>query len=308
MSNVADEQDRSPPTIAEDLKCTQCGYNLRGLTLGKLCPECGTPIERSIHGNLLKYADPDWVNKLRLGTLLMLWNLLIVILLNIAVGILTVTGAAQAGANMLSLIVGFLELWAVFLLTTPEPAIAFGEDPITLRKLVRTCAVIDLVGQMLGEAVPTGGSQAWAFIAAGVIILVGIVALFGQFIFLRRFAERIPDTRLAKTTTTVMWGLVVTLVLVPLAGYAVAATAGGLAATGAPAAGQPPTGGGTVGVLIVVLACAAFLGLAVFGIWYVLLLFRYHAAFKTASLEARQTILPASTSEQAGASSVGNGE
>lgn len=198
MSNVADEQDTPEPTIAEDLKCTRCGYNLRGLTLSKLCPECGTPIERSIHGNLLKYADPDWVNKLRLGALLTLWNLLIAILLGAAAGALPSMGMPQVAASMLSLIGGIFGLWAIFLLTTPEPAIAFEEDPITLRKLVRTCAVINFVGQTLQQAALSGGLQAWVFIAGGVMMLVGIVYLFGQFIFLRRFAERIPDTRLAK--------------------------------------------------------------------------------------------------------------
>ena len=31
--------------IDEDLPCTECGYNVRGLTYGRACPECATPIE-----------------------------------------------------------------------------------------------------------------------------------------------------------------------------------------------------------------------------------------------------------------------
>ncbi len=308
MSNVTDEQDRPEPTIAEDLKCTRCGYNLRGLTLSKLCPECGTSIERSIHGNLLRYADPDWVNKLRLGALLTLWNLLIAILLGAAAAALPSMGTPQVVASMLSLIGGIFGLWAIFLLTTPEPAIAFEEDPITLRKLVRTCAVINFVGQTLQQAAITSGLQAWVFIAGGAMMLVGIVYLFGQFIFLRRFAERIPDTRLAKATMTVLWGFVVTFGVVTLAGIAVVVAAGGMAAFTAPGTSRRLAGGAPVGVLIAVLGCSIVLAFAVFGIWYIILLFRYHDAFKTAALEARQAILPPSTPPQVSANSVGEGD
>ncbi len=31
-----------PPTLP-DVRCVRCGYNLRGLTINHLCPECGTP-------------------------------------------------------------------------------------------------------------------------------------------------------------------------------------------------------------------------------------------------------------------------
>ena len=71
-------------TITEDFFCTRCGYNLRGLTLDRLCPECAAPVARSIHGRLLKYADPDWMDRLRFGTVLMLWNLLIGLVTGVA--------------------------------------------------------------------------------------------------------------------------------------------------------------------------------------------------------------------------------
>jgi hypothetical protein len=33
--------DRPSETITQDWTCDQCGYNLRGLTVGHICPECG---------------------------------------------------------------------------------------------------------------------------------------------------------------------------------------------------------------------------------------------------------------------------
>ncbi len=40
--------------LAGDLPCIQCGYNLRGLTVKGMCPECGT----SVRATLLAVVDP----------------------------------------------------------------------------------------------------------------------------------------------------------------------------------------------------------------------------------------------------------
>ena len=57
------EQCASP----EDLPCIHCGYNLRGLATDGRCPECGTSIARSIHGDLLSWADPLWLKRIDRG-------------------------------------------------------------------------------------------------------------------------------------------------------------------------------------------------------------------------------------------------
>lgn len=54
-----------------DILCVSCAYNLRGLREEGKCPECGIPIERSLWGDLLRYADSRWLRRLRFGLLLM---------------------------------------------------------------------------------------------------------------------------------------------------------------------------------------------------------------------------------------------
>jgi hypothetical protein len=61
---VMTDQDGS---IAIDVPCVSCGYNLRGLTRDGNCPECSTPIESSVHGDLLRMSDPAWVERLHRG-------------------------------------------------------------------------------------------------------------------------------------------------------------------------------------------------------------------------------------------------
>ncbi len=65
--------------LTDDRLCVHCGYNLRGLPLDGKCPECGEAVRRSLLGDLLKYADPDWLDRLRFGAALKLWNILLML-------------------------------------------------------------------------------------------------------------------------------------------------------------------------------------------------------------------------------------
>ena len=58
---------QSRDLTSEDVPCLNCGYNLRGLEEDGQCPECGVPIERSLHGNLLIYSSPEYVSSLHRG-------------------------------------------------------------------------------------------------------------------------------------------------------------------------------------------------------------------------------------------------
>lgn len=273
--------------ITQDTPCVRCGYNLRGLTTSGACPECAAPVLISIHGNLLGYADPDWLERVRRGTSFKLWNIVLMIVTVAVAAVLAAVGAPPQIQVFVGLPAGILGLWAAFLITTQEPRISLAEDPITLRKIVRGCAVIGFVGNLLQDTaenvrlnLPTSVPIGLILVLGSVFVLAGVVAYFGEFIYYRRFARRIPNEKLVRNTTTVMWGTVIAFGLLALCGL-IAAVAAAL--------------GGAADVALVVMVfplCGGLVALVVFGIWYIVLLVRYRAAFASAAEHAGRFIDP----------------
>lgn len=277
--------------IANDTPCVNCGYNLRGLLPSGLCPECGSSILRSTQGDLLRYADPAWLRKLLLGVRLKLWNTLLGLVLWVLAGVATIL-LGRGGPLVVmgvQVVVSALGVLAVFLITTQEPRTALSEDPVTLRKAVRLCVIVALVGQLSFQLATILGPVVWLIVAGQAISLSGVVAYIGEFIYLRRFALRIPDLALARSTRIVMWGLAITMVLAVVFAIVMIFMVGSPAvgtppfrpaiATSAPAAGL----GATAGLMgVAVFGCVFGVAGLVFGVWHLVLLFGYRRAFREA--------------------------
>jgi hypothetical protein len=58
--------------LAFPIRCIACGYDLMGLLLGGVCPECGTPVARSANGDLLAYTPATVIRRLERGAALVL--------------------------------------------------------------------------------------------------------------------------------------------------------------------------------------------------------------------------------------------
>lgn len=261
-------------TIVVDLQCIQCAYNLRGLATDKLCPECGTPIERSRRGDLLNDADPDWLKKLRLGVSVKVCSMVLVVVLPIALGILIRAGLIRAGLGMYIAVFFLgnwmqagLALWASILITTRERRIRAGEDSIILRRTIRLCAAVGFAGAVLQNPIVTINLDPQFAMMDRFCSLGILVAAIGELVYLRRFALRIPKKRLAKSTQILTWALAITT---------------GLAVTDrlAPVVFYD-------GRSLRFLWEIAMIAMVLCSLWYVFLLLMYINAFKQAEMKAR---------------------
>ncbi len=190
----------------------------------------------------------------------------------------------------IALLAGVVGLWASFAITTQEPRISLQEDSVTWRKTIRFCAAVAVAGSLAEQLGSFGGGPAILLVSGQVLSLVGLVAAFGELLYYSRFALRIPDSKLARSTRTVMWGSTISwtvLICVGITGLLFGIPVGGMPARGAPATAAPPAGGGTAFAVVTVLLLVAAVPLFVFFVWYVVLLVRYKRVFTTAVAEAR---------------------
>jgi predicted RNA-binding Zn-ribbon protein involved in translation (DUF1610 family) len=309
--------------IAADLPCVFCGYNLRGLQVGGKCPECGAPIVRSVQGGLLCHADPRWLGKLLLGLTLLGWGTILWLALGPAVRVLDLSLLDITDFSywdIASFLRKFLvavhhallpcvELLAYFLITWAKPGLTDAGNMHSLRKWVRACAVLYFLRSVVVQAIyvvpiPLPFYQ----MATGLLRYWGIAAVFLLFMYLERLAARLPNPKLMRSSRIVRWGLSLALAVFTTAGLvlAIASLHAALAAraswapTSMPASRpstQPiiakvydPTAVlGAVGQRVYQgTYTVAFAALCIFGIWYLVLVFKYRHAFRRVASEARQ--------------------
>jgi hypothetical protein len=266
--------------IAVDHECKRCSYNLRGLREDGRCPECGTPIGLSTTGDLLRYADPEWVGTVARGLTIILW----MILVGIIVGLLDV-GFEAIETPELGTILAFLaqlvSYYGVWLMTNPDPS-GIGEDPyITARKVIRITLVVGLVSSALEPILPTLPSKAAIVIAIIMILaaIVGLIGEFAKFVYYEKLAARIPNDALVRRARFLKWAFTVT--------FGVMAVTGGVAALVKlwARAGGPPVG---IGVLVCLMAPVG-IAFIVFGIMTLFLLLRLRRAISEQARIARAT-------------------
>jgi hypothetical protein len=262
--------------IDEDISCIACGYNLRGLSPDSICPECATPIGRSIKGDLLRFCPPDWVETLASGMNWIVAGLIISFFGGTLVaGVMAVRTGNQVLASVLVQALGIIGLTGYWKVTTPDPATE--EDGITARRLVRFTAVFGYALALAEHLAPAGVPSESFALGVGLIGGTnGLVKVFAVFIYARRLALRIPDPKLAKETRIVMWGWVAILLMTSVAAAAAVLSAGNLRAD-------------ALANLFTVLGCFAAVAALGYGLWSLVLIFRYRRQLGDAALRARTT-------------------
>jgi hypothetical protein len=142
----------APPTtnvtLALDVTCRGCGYNLRGLSPAGRCPECGRPVRGSLAGDALHAADLAWLGHLVSGASLICTGLLFSLLTLLAVGVpvSAVIGNAPLMPILLlplvlAALTASLTLVGAWRLTTREPDHHPGSGAFSRRWCVRLASL-----------------------------------------------------------------------------------------------------------------------------------------------------------------------
>ncbi len=265
--------------IGGDLSCLTCGYNLRGLARDGRCPECANPIERSARGDLLACADPQWLRRLGVGVQLMLW------FIGMSAGLGTIGLPIALSEDGLSplisvpavFLLSLLFIASAFCISTPEPRTVGQNHVITMRGLVRACALFILIGSVLNLASLAAPPRAILVGMPMILRLAALPAIIGVVVLLTRCAQRVPDPRLTRSSRIVMWLLVGAFALF---------TSFAFAAVLAPNRPVPDS----VAALFALLGCSGLLLAGVAGIGCVLLLRDYDRAFRNAYQESARDL------------------
>src|SRR5262245_41648611 len=162
-----------PPSgmIGTDKPCLSCGYNLRGLSSAMQCPECGTPVERSLRGNVLEYASAEYRLDLERGALIVELGVVAKVLATLfplgwaVVALITdlVRNGSAASFGTKSLGVGFelsvrvvdlaasaVSLMGWWLLSRPDAGILGPDQDLRSRRLLRVALITTAVMALCG--------------------------------------------------------------------------------------------------------------------------------------------------------------
>jgi hypothetical protein len=188
-------------TVAADVGCRRCGYNLRTLHVDAACPECASPVAASVNGDALMYSDPSWLAKVTLGADLRVFGwvaLLPTVLLSfIFAPIRNLVGSLTAA----TVVTG------TWLLTRPDPSGSGEPEYGRSRRLARVLPFAALTAPLwteLRDSHPIDGTGPdLAVILLGVASyaaqVAALAALTAMLLFIRSFAaRRIRDDAMAQ--------------------------------------------------------------------------------------------------------------
>ena len=235
-------------TIISDIVCRRCGYNLRGLHRDGRCPECGAAVGLSTQGDLLRFADPDWVDQLARGAKYVYVGIIVAILGGIIVGC---AGGMIFGMTrnpnilMVNLVgyafkigIGAIILYGAWIATAPDPSGLEPERFWQARRIARlgfvcgfACTLLTPVAEAVATAV--GSLQILFVVTSAAMQLFGTIGMFAGLTYLAKLADRIPEQRFARYIRRLRTAFAIVLILGMV--FMAAATIGLIATTGAKA-------------------------------------------------------------------------
>ncbi len=185
--------------IAEDLPCRHCGYNLRTLSPAVQCPECGTSVGRSVHGDYLRYADPAWVRGLATGAMLLLVAIVLQVLLaGVITGLVMIQDRFPKWTIVLDIAINFMGGIGFWLMTAADPGSTEILGRQSLRKTARIFLILWFCLAMSGPL--RRGSIAVVHYSTDILNLaISIGFAVAMLSCVKALVRRIPDASLGKS-------------------------------------------------------------------------------------------------------------
>jgi len=225
--------------VTGESPCLACGYNLKGLSTFGRCPECGASVERSLRGNLLRFADPDYVKRLHLGAIIVVLSAGIPLVAGVIVIVWQIVfmqflgaRAAGMGSEAMRLLAPILEfvgsgigLLGWWLFSEPDPAQVGEDDGEKTRRWLRVMLVV-LIASALGQLVVAllPGASRTLNAAAGnpfasgagtiMLVLLGVQIVSALVkatmmciaaMYIRVIAKRIPSPSIESFSKVLVW-------------------------------------------------------------------------------------------------------
>jgi hypothetical protein len=198
--------------VAADVRCIECGYNLRTLAARQRCPECGQPVAPSLYRPELAHAPMEWVRGLANGAAVLSaaggMTLMGLTLLTVA-AVARLFGAVVVSAILSALpwvlvgligpIVGVIGL---HMLTAPDPRPPRGPERLSFRRVTRWSLIggVILIGAAFAKA--RWGPTALPFYA--ILCVSGVVAML-LLAHTMVLARRARAPRLADLAKVLAW-------------------------------------------------------------------------------------------------------
>ncbi|CAG1010870.1 hypothetical protein PHYC_03948 [Phycisphaerales bacterium] len=142
--------------VSDDRPCLACGYNIKGLAAEGVCPECGAPIQRSLRGNLLEFANEDYLKTLHYGAIVIEWGAFCPLVAGVLSAVLQsaskLGGQAVASGRGLEVIAGVLPaagasvaIFGWFLFSRADAGQLGADASEKARRWVRIALITELI-------------------------------------------------------------------------------------------------------------------------------------------------------------------
>lgn len=193
--------------VVKDSPCRKCGQNVRGLAESEKCPRCQAPVQISVCGDFLQFAQPAWVHGVATRIYWIIWGVFIALLLGLLS--LFVFSGQFVMQQYLALAGAAFSARGVWLMTRPDPSGIGEREPYNCRRLLRAgiLGVLLLTSAQFVLLLLDGSLQrfidlAWLRILGGLLL---VVCEFAKLHYVEAIARRLPDESLESRARVLKW-------------------------------------------------------------------------------------------------------